>query len=109
MLSPSFAKGILLRTNGSEIKISSEAQDILDSWGSRWVGRLEAGIAIPAGPYYAKSNALWKVLRLYDDDQGTFVVSTKPADEDGTYGTYNLSIRVIWRYTAGVAERGVTA
>ena len=86
VLSQSFAKGLLLRSNGTEIEITSEAEALLDSWGNRWIHKLQAEAAIPPGPYFYQDNALWKVLRLYDDYQGTFVLATKPKDEDGEYG-----------------------
>ncbi|KAL8833573.1 MAG: hypothetical protein Q9170_004188 [Blastenia crenularia] len=91
VLSQKFAKRILLQSNGADIKISPEASTLLRSWGNRWVDRLPATITVPQGPYIYKKNALWQVLRLYNDDQRTFVIPVRPTIEDGEYGTYILN------------------
>ncbi|KAG8529751.1 uncharacterized protein KY384_005232 [Bacidia gigantensis] len=90
VLSQSFAQGVLLTSNGTEIEIAPEAKALLNSWGNHWIDTLQGGVAIPPGPYYFKNNALWKALRLYDDHQGAFVLATtKATDEDGKYGVLN--------------------
>lgn len=66
-------KGILLQPSGTDTKSSFEAKALLKSWGNSWIDTLQAGVIVPPGPYFYKDNALWQVLRLYDDYQGAFL------------------------------------
>ncbi|KAL9589174.1 MAG: hypothetical protein Q9203_002024 [Teloschistes exilis] len=51
-----------------------------------WIETL--AVNVPPGPYFYKNNALWQVLRLFDDHQGALFVSLRPA-EDGAYAILN--------------------
>lgn len=84
-LSPGFAKGVLLQPNSTDIRVSSEAQALLETWGQSWIDTL--AVSFPPGPYFCRGNALCRVLRLYDDGQWVPLVSLRPA-KDGTYGIY---------------------
>lgn len=91
VLSQNFVKGILLQSSGAGAKISLEAKALLKSWGNSWIDTLPAAFVVPPGPYFYKNNTLWQFLRLYDDYQGAFLVSVRPTNEDGKYGTHFLS------------------
>ena len=61
---------------------------LLESWGNIWMD--ETYLALSPGPYFYKDNALWQVMRLYDDHQGAFLVSTKSGNgKDSTYDILN--------------------
>ncbi|KAI4092830.1 MAG: hypothetical protein L6R37_007510 [Teloschistes peruensis] len=86
VLRQEFAKGILLQPNVTAASFSSGAKALLNSWGNSWIQTL--AVTVPPGPYFYKDNALWQVLRLFDDHQGAFLVSLRPA-EDGAYTLLN--------------------
>ncbi|KAI4200446.1 MAG: hypothetical protein LQ350_003894 [Teloschistes chrysophthalmus] len=99
-----FAKGILLQPNGTAANFSSEAKALLKSWGNSWIKTL--AVTVPPGPYFYKDNTLWQVLRLFDDHQGAFLVSLRPADDgayallnDGSHGWSCNSLAVLSRLT----------
>lgn len=86
VLRQEFAKGILLQSNRTKVKVSREAEMLLRSWGNAWIVIFEIADAVHPGPYFYKDNTLWEAIRLYDDTQGAFLISIKPTKEKGSYG-----------------------
>ena len=67
---------------------SRDAKALLHAWGNSWIETTD--LKISPGPYFYTNNALWEVMRLYDDYQGTFLVSIRPsAAEETTYEILN--------------------
>ncbi|KAL9607349.1 MAG: hypothetical protein Q9167_007729 [Letrouitia subvulpina] len=90
VLSQEFVKGVLLQSSGTDIKISLEVEALLRSLGNSWIDKLPATVIVPAGPYFYKNNALWQILRLYDNDLGAFFVSIRPTNEDGNFDVFDI-------------------
>ncbi|KAL8899111.1 MAG: hypothetical protein Q9207_006362 [Kuettlingeria erythrocarpa] len=99
VLRQEFAKGVLLKSNGTNVKVSPKAEMLLSSWGNKWIERLQTADAVHPGPYFYKDNALWEALRLYDDTQGAFLISTKPTKQKGQFGICNQGVLTIDRPT----------
>lgn len=77
---------ILLCNNNPSVNLSKEAEKLLQSWGNRCIA--QGYYELTPGPYYYKDNALWQVMRLYEDYQGAFLISIKP--EMGEEGKYEI-------------------
>ncbi|KAL8948507.1 MAG: hypothetical protein Q9222_005310 [Ikaeria aurantiellina] len=90
VLTKDFVNGVVLQDiDSSDVDISSEAEALLKSWGNDWIIKSSTSVSIPPGAYLLRKNALWQVLRLYDDHQGAFLVSMQGANEDGAHEVLN--------------------
>ncbi len=73
--------------NGS---ISSEVRSLLQGWGTDWVEHVSKDShKFQPGPHIAVGKALWRVSRLYDDIQNTFLITVKGPNTDGEFELLN--------------------
>ena len=79
---------ILIDHHDKDVLISKEANTLLDSWGGFWIDG--EGLSVRPGPYFYQDNTLYEVMRLYDDEQGAFMISVKPdVQERGKFEIMN--------------------
>lgn len=73
---------ILLVENRTDLNFSIAAEELSQLLGNRLIERVDSSVS--PGFYYYRDNAVWKVMRLYDDCQGAFLVSIKPRTNEGS-------------------------
>lgn len=70
--------------------MDDNAAALLNSWASKWSvvaaeSNKQEDLAIAPGPYVVRFGMLWEPWRVYEDFNGTMVISLAPGTENDGY------------------------
>ncbi|EGC47731.1 amidase [Histoplasma capsulatum var. duboisii H88] len=84
----------LPQTAHQTVRISTAAQQKLDTWGSQVLSAGNLGtLDLQPGPYFCNAGQLHKVYRLYPDTAGAFTSATIQSPNDPyLYNSFNVSV-----------------